>query len=353
MSLEKELFGLMPDGNSAFLFTLMNKNGMKIQVTNYGAKIVSAWVPDRNGKFDNVILGYSNLDGYLNGHPYLGATIGRVTNRIGNAKFCIDGKTFELSKNLGDNHLHGGVVGFDSKLWKVSDYQKGETPWVEFNLESPDGDQGYPGNLTVTARYTLLQDNTVRIDMGATSDQPTFVNMTNHAYFNLNGNTSNDIFGHKVQFKAMKYLVAESNSVPTGELAHVENTPLDFCQPKEIGLEINSKVEPILSTTGYDQFFVTDNYDKGKINLMAEVVEPKSGRVLQVLSTLPGMQFYTGNFLDTVVPVSYGKIYGKYSAFCIEPSYFPDAPNHDNFESIRLNPGEKYNESIEFKFLIK
>ncbi|MHC1704850.1 MAG: aldose epimerase family protein [Tenuifilaceae bacterium] len=353
MSVEKEFFGNMPDGKSAFLFTLQNRKGIKVQVTNYGAKIVSAFVPDRNGNFDSVILGYSNLEGYIKGHQYLGATIGRVTNRIGNARFELDGKVYELPKNLGNHHLHGGLTGFDSILWKVSDYQSAENSWVEFSLESPHGDQGYPGNLKVKTKYTLTTDNSLQIEMSATTDQSTIVNMTNHAYFNLNGHVSNDIYKHHVQFFASNFLKANHESVPTGEISTVENTPLDFRKSKEIGLEINQNFEPIKNTHGYDQFLVLDNYVKGKMNLMAEVYEPMSGRVLQVLSTIPGMQFYTGNFFDTIVPLSFGKVYGKQSSFCIEPSYFPDAPNHSNFASIRLNPNDTYKESIIFKFSTK
>lgn len=353
MSVEKEQFGLMPDGRSAFLFTLENRNSMKVQVTNYGAKLVSAWVLDRYGRFDNVILGYPSLDSYLKGHPYLGATVGRVANRIGNATFIMDGNTYQLSKNHSNHHLHGGEIGFDSVLWEVAGFQSGDAPWVEFVLISPDGEQGYPGNLEVRVRYSLLLNNTIHIDFTVTADKPTIVNMTNHAYFNLNGSTSEDIYKHIVRFFASRYLKTDKDLIPTGELANVEGTPLDFRKSKEIGQGINLEVEPIVSTSGYDQFLIIDEYSKGRLNLMAEVFEPSSGRVLQVTSTLPGMQFYTSNFLDSVFPVNQGKVYGKHSSFCIEPSYFPDAPNHPSFDSIRLNPDETYKESIAFRFLTK
>jgi len=235
-------------------------------------------------------------------------------------------------------------------LWTVSGFQSDVTPWVEFQLMSPHGDQGYPGNLKVITRYSLLQDNTIKIEMMAKSDRPTIVNMTNHAYFNLNGRVSADIYKHKAQFFASKYLKTDNYSIPSGEQISVKNTPLDFTQPKEIGLEINEKVEPISLTSGYDQYFVFDSYEKGELNLMAEVIEPLSGRKLQVASTLPGFQFYTGNAFDSILPLSFGKVHGNHSAFCIEPSYFPDAPNHPEFDSIRSDPEKLYNEIITYKF---
>lgn len=349
----KELFGYMPDGKPVYLFTLINANGVKLQVTNYGAKIVSAFVPDRNGKYGNIILGYNCFEHYLKGHPYLGATIGRVANRIANATFELDGQVYLLEKNLGNNHLHGGNVGFDSILWDVIEKEAGdENLSVELQMVSPDRAQGYPGELNVKVRYSLLNDNSIKIDFNAFTNKPTIVNLTNHAYFNLNGENLN-VYNHRVKFCASNYLETDSNSIPTGKSLKVDNTPLDFRQFKEIGLDINNPVEPIKRTLGYDQFLVHDDYKKGVLNLMAEVEEPISGRVLQVLSTLPGMQFYTSNFLDTEFPTSNGKVCRKHSAFCIEPSYFPDAPNHANFHSIRLLEDEEYNESIVFKFLTK
>ena len=335
------------------LFTLSNSNGIKVQITNYGAKIVSAFVPDRNGKFENVVLGYTSLDHYLKGHPYLGATIGRVTNRIGNAKFEMDGHVYHLAKNHGEHHIHGGFVGFDSLHWEVTENKVNEEiPSVEFQIISPDGEQGYPGNITVKVRYSLLNDNSLKVDYTAITDKPTIVNMTNHAYFNLNHDSSENIYKHKAKFLASSYLEADINSIPSGRTLKVDSTPLDFRQAKEIGLEINNPVEPILRIGGYDQFLILDNYQKGEMNLMAEIEEPVSGRILQVLSTLPGMQFYSSNFLDTIFPMNNGKVSpSKHSSFCIEPSYFPDAPNHPEFQSIRLNVDESYNETIVYKFL--
>ena len=353
MNIERELFGLTPDGNSAYLFTLQNKNGVTVQVTNYGAKLVSAMVPDRDGRMDNIVLGYKHFDYYLKGHPYLGATIGRVTNRIGNGRFKLNGQTINLTKNLGKHHLHGGHVGFDSLLWDIVEFNKGVNPWVIFKLVSPNGDQGYPGTLTALVQYTLLQDDSLEIKMCAVTDATTVVNMTNHAYFNLNGSPSDDIYKHIVHFHASKYLKVDENSIPNGELQTVEGTVLDFTKPTEIGLGINQPVEPVLSTLGYDQFLVVDSHKKGCLNPIAEVYEPNSGRTLQVFSTLPGAQFYTSNFLDTIYPTNNGKIYGKHSAFCIEPSYFTDSPNHDNFQSIKLDAGGTYNETIIYKFLTR
>lgn len=349
--LKSQLFGNLPDGKSAYLFTLENSNGMRVQVINYGARIVSAYVPDRKGNFDNIVLGYKNLHHYLKGHPYLGATIGRVANRIGNATFKMDNKTYLLTKNLGENHLHGGTQGFESICWDVQPYMP-DSSFIEFTTISPDGDQGYPGKLSVTVRYTLNNDNSVRIDFMASTDRPTIVNMTNHAYFNLNIKTES-IYSHKAKFFASNYLETNDESVPTGNLVKVDQTPLDFRYYKFIGVDINSTSDPIGRTKGYDQFFVIDKYKKENLGAMAEVEDLNSGRVMQVFSTLPGFQFYTSNFLDTIFPTLNGKVYKKHSAFCIEPSYLIDAPNHNNFQTINLNQGETYNETIIYKFLIR
>lgn len=345
------LFGNLHDGKPVYLFTLENSNGMRIQLINYGAKIVSAYVPDKKGVFDNVILGYNSLEHYLKGHPYLGATVGRVANRIGNARFEMDGKVYNLSKNLGENHLHGGIIGFDSICWDIIPFEA-ESNFIEFAITSPDGDQGYPGNLKVKVRYTLTDDNSIIIDFTVNTDKPTIVNMTNHAYFNLS-KTSGSIYSLKAKFFASNYLETNEDSVPTGNLLNVDKTALDFRNFKFIGVDINSPTEPVLRTKGYDQFFVIDKYKEKNITAMAEVEDPKSGRVLQISSTLPGFQFYTSNFLDTIYPTQDGKVYRKHSAFCIEPSYFTDAPNHPTFKSIQLKENETYNETIVFKFLIR
>lgn len=351
---DKKIFGKMPDGRPVYIFTFENSKGVKFQAINYGAKIISILVPDRDGKRDNVILGYKSLEHYLNGHQYLGATMGRVTNRIANASFELNGSKICVTKNHGENHLHGGNIGFDSILWDVHEVSENSDELsVTFRLISPDGDQGYPGNLNVIVKYTLQSDNSVRIDFEATTDKPTVVNLTNHAYFNLNPIYCENIYKHRAKFYANRFLEADANLIPTGRLLNVENTPLDFREPKEIGADINNQEEPIMNTCGYDQFLVLDNYQPKDLNLMAEVEEPISGRVLQVFSTLPGFQFYTSNFLDTVFPTGYGGINGKHSSFCIEPSYFVDAPNHISFKSIEIAENDKYSEIIVFKFLIR
>ncbi len=343
----------MPNGDTAYIITLENSAGFRVQVTNYGAKLVSILVPDRNGNRDNVILGYKNLEHYLGGHPYLGATVGRVANRIANASFQLNGETINLSKNHGNNHLHGGEVGFESLLWEIKDVNEDiDEPSVSMLLNSPDGDQGYPGNLKVVVKYSLV-GHSVRIDFEATTDKPTVVNLTNHAYFNLNPIYCENIYRHKAKFFASNFLETNSDLIPTGSLLQVDGTSLDFREFKEIGQDINTPDAPVFNTCGYDQFFVVDNYEPKKLSLMAEVEEPISGRVLQVLSTLPGMQFYTSNFLDTVLPTGYGGINGKHSSFCLEPSYFPDAPNHSNFESIVISENQKYTATIVFNFLTR
>lgn len=348
--LDSHIFGRMPNGELAYLFTLQNDNGVKIQITNYGARLVSAFTPDKYGELDNVILGYECFEHYLSGHAYLGATIGRVANKIKEAKFELEGQTYLLSKNLGNHHLHGGKTGFESILWDIVDYSENKNPFVEFQVISQDGDQGYPGNLTAKVKYTLLPDNSLEIKMSAFTDSPTVVNLSNHAYFNLNSKNASDIFNHKFKFKCAQYLESNEESVPTGNILTVENTPFDFREFDEIGLRIKQNDESIIRCGGYDHFLISPNYEKGKLNLMAEIHEPETGRVLQVLSTLPGMQFYTSNFLTTIYPISNGKVYGRHSAFCIEPSYFVDAPNHPNFPNIKINAGELYNEIIVYKF---
>lgn len=354
MVVDKRIFGKMPDGKPVHIFTFENSNGVKVQATNYGAKLISLVVPDRDGKRDNVILSYKSFEHYLNGHQYLGATIGRVANRIANARFALNGSKIEVAKNLGENHIHGGEIGFDSVLWDIHEVSDDPNePSVSFKLISPDGDQGYPGNLETIVKYTLQNDNSVRIDFNASADRPTIVNLTNHAYFNLNPIYCENVYKHRAKFYANNFLEVDDNLIPTGRLLAVENTPLDFREPKEIGSDITKQEAPIMNTCGYDHFLVLENNKPKGINLMAEVEEPISGRVLQVLSTLPGMQFYTSNFLDTVFPTGYGGINGMHSSFCIEPSYFPDAPNHSNFDSIIYDENKKYNETIIFKFITR
>jgi aldose 1-epimerase len=348
-SLLIESYGNLPDGRPVHLFTLQNSN-VQVQVTNYGARIVSLWVPDRTGAMDNIVLDYTCLEHYLKGHQYLGATIGRVANRIGNGKFELEGQTYNLTKNLGNHHLHGGNIGFESCLWDIAEFQDSSNPWVEFQLTSYHGDQGYPGNVIIKVRYSINEDNSLEISMSAISDRPTIINLTNHAYFNLSGGTLDNIYGHKAQIFASNFLKVNHDSIPTGEIQNVENSVIDFRQSTEIGLGISQKVDPVINTNGFDQFFVSDCYQKGKISKMVEIYEPGSGRVLGVASTLPGFQFYTSNFLNAVYPASNGKTYGKHSAICIEPSYFTDAPNHNNFQSIRLNRGDFYNETIVYSF---
>jgi len=345
-----EIFGQMPYSVPVYLFTLKNTNGMRVQLTNYGARIVSSQVPDRAGSFDEVVLGYTCLDQYLKGHQYLGATIGRVTNRIGNGRFDLDGQTYFLPKNLGNHHLHGGNIGFESNLWDVVNYNDEVIPWVEFQLTSSHGDQGYPGNLISKVRYSLNGDNSIEINLSAISDRSTIVNLTNHAYFNLSGALDDNIYKHQAQFYASNFLKVDRDLVPNGDIQKVEGTVMDFRQPSEVGLGINQKVDPVEKTKGYDQFLIADSYLKGEVQKMAEIYEPESGRVLEVASTLPGFQFYTSNFLDTEFPAINGKICRRHSSLCIEPSYFVDAPNHPNFQSIQLDRGDIYNETIIYKF---
>ena len=352
-TISKEPFGTK-EGIQVDLYTLRNAKGLEARIINYGGIVVSLKVADRNGQFGDVVLGFDNLDGYLSpdfikSNPYFGALIGRYGNRIGKSKFTLDGKVYTLAANNGPNHLHGGIKGFDKVVWEARPLQ-GEEPSLELHYLSKDGEEGYPGNLTVTAVYTLTNDNELKIEFTAVTDKDTVVNLTHHSYFNLAG--KGDILGHEVMINANKFTPVDSTLIPTGELRAVAATPFDFTSPTAIGARINQDNEQLKFGKGYDHNWVI-NKPAGELGVMARVYEPTSGRVLEVLSAEPGLQFYSGNFLDGTRKGEGGWVYQFRNGFCMEPQHYPDSPNKPDFPSVVLKPGETYKNTIIYRFSTK
>ncbi len=345
----KQSFGTNLDGAPVTLFTLRNSRGMEARICNYGGIVVSLKVPDKNGKLGDVVLGYDKLADYLKESPYFGSLIGRYGNRIAKGRFTVAGVSYQLATNNYPNALHGGVKGFDKCLWKATPRSTAEGPALELEYVSHDGEEGYPATLTVKAVYTLTQDNGLRLDYTATTDRETILNLTQHSYFNLAGQGSGDILNHVVMMPADRYTPVDSTLIPTGELAPVEGTPFDFRQPTPIGARINQDNEQLKFGKGYDHNWVF-NKRVGELTLLARVTEPTSGRMLEVLSTEPGLQFYSGNFLDGTLKGKGGKVYQFRNGFCMEPQHFPDSPNHPNFPSVVLKPGQVYQNTIIYRF---
>jgi aldose 1-epimerase len=345
-TLEKKDFGKTPDGTAVDLYVLTNANGMQAKIITYGAIVTELHVPDRDGKLDDVVLGFDDLKGYLAGHPFFGATVGRVANRIAKGQFTLDGKEYKLATNNGPNHLHGGLKGFDKAVWKAEPRQIPDGVAVQFSHRSPDGEEGYPGNLSATVTYTLTNANELKIDYTATTDQATPVNLTNHSYFNLAGPRSGTILGHELMLAADNYTPADATLIPTGEIRPVQGTPLDFTTPATIGSRINQlKGDP----AGYDHNYVLNGGGKS-LALGARVHEPKTGRVMEMFTTEPGVQLYTGNFLDGKLKGKGGVVYQKHQGFCLEAQHFPDSVNHANFPSVILRPGMTYTQTTVYKF---
>jgi aldose 1-epimerase len=350
VTIQKEKFGETPDGRVIHLYTLKNPNGIKVKIINYGAAIVSIEVPDKNGNFADIVLGYDSLDGYINDSVYLGVTVGRYANRIAGGKFTIDGVEYRLAKNNGENHLHGGIEGFFKKVWSEKNvFSSKEKAGIELSYLSKDKEEGYPGNLQSIVKYTLTPNNELIIEYEASTDKPTPVNLTNHSYFNLKGQGNGDILNHRIMLNAKKYTPVDEGLIPTGEIKSVEGTPLDFTKIEAIGARIDELDEKFGG--GYDHNFILEGVSDSLV-LAAKVIEPESGRVLEIYTTKPGIQFYTGNYLKNIKGKS-GKIYKKYFGFCLEPQYFPDSPNKPNFPSSILKPNETRKELIVYKFLTK
>ena len=348
VTMESRPFGTTPEGNPVQLFTLKNGNGVEVSISTFGAAIVSVRTPDRQGRFDDIVLGFDSLDGYLTNAPYFGALVGRYANRIALGRFTLDDATYTLATNNAPNHLHGGVKGFDKVVWTPEAPAAGE-PVVRLRYLSADGEEGYPGNLTTTVTYSLDNDNELTIAYSATTDKPTVVNLSNHSYFNLAG--TGDILGHQLQIHADNYTPVTSSLIPTGELAPVEGTPFDFRQPTAIGARIDADDEQIRFGGGYDHNFVLSSLGApGQPAVAARVVDPVSGRTLEVRTTEPGVQFYTGNFLDGSVTGKGGTAYAHRTGFCLETQHFPDSPNQPSFPSTVLRPGETFESTTVFAF---
>jgi len=345
--IKKNAFGKTAEGQ-VDLYTLTNRNGIEVRITNYGGRVVSLLAPDRHGKVADVVLGFDNLDDYLGNNPFFGALVGRYANRIAKARFTLDGVEYKLAQNNGPNSLHGGLKGFDKVIWPARELSKGP-PTLELTYVSQDGEEGYPGKLTAKVVYALTDNNELRIDYTATTDKDTVLNLTNHSYFNLAGQGTGDILKHEIMINADRFTPVDATLIPTGELRQVQGTPLDFRQAMAIGARIDADDEQLKFGKGYDHNFVINHTGRG-LSLAARVTEPESGRVMEVFTTQPGVQFYTGNFLDGTVHGKGGKAYGRRSAFCLETQHFPDSPNQPKFPSAELKPGQTYHQTTAFKF---
>jgi len=346
---QQQSFGTR-DGRPVNLYTLTNANGLEIKTMNYGGIILSIRVPDRKGQFADIVLGHDTLEGYIPNPPYLGAVVGRYANRIANGEFTLDGKKYELPKNDGPNTLHGGLKGFDKVVWEGVPL-KGKAG-VSYSYLSKDGDEGFPGNLKVKVTYTLTDVNELVIDYEATTDKATPINVSQHSYFNLAGEGNGDILNHEILINADRFTPVDKNLIPTGELKPVKGTPFDFTTSTKIGARINDNNDQLILGHGYDHNFVINRKGPG-LELAARVYEPTSGRVLEVSTTQPGVQFYTGNFLDGTVTGKHGHVYKRRYGFCLETQHFPDSPNHPDFPTTILKPGQTFHQKTVFKFSAK
>jgi len=330
-------------------FELTNKNGLRLVVTNFGGKIISLFVPDKNGVFADVVLGYDHGDHYVHGNPYFGAAIGRFANRIANGKFSLNGKEYQLAINNRNNALHGGPNGFHNVIWKVVSQTDRE---LKLSYYSQDGEEGFPGNLSVFLNYQLTNDNELVTHYTATTDATTIVNLTHHSFFNFIGAGNSSILDHEIKIDANKFCVVDEHLIPTGELRDVVGTPFDFSESQSIGKRINDDYEQLILGKGYDHNWVL-NKKSNELSLAASVYEPTSGRKMQVFTTEPGLQFYSGNFLDGSDVGKEGKRYGFRSAFCLEAQHFPDSPNQPTFPSTVLEPGQQYEQKTIYQFSVR
>ena len=335
------------NGEEVSLYTLKNSNGLVTQITNFGGRVVNLWVPDKDGKFDDIVTGYNTLDEYLNSSQlYFGALIGRYGNRIADGQFELNDTVYELVQNNNENHLHGGIHGFNNVVWKANQTD-GQT--LVLNYTSPHMEEGYPGTLEVKVQYRLTDDNELRIEYWAATDRPTHVNLTHHSFFNLKGVENGTINDHILQINADYYTPVDAGLIPTGEIAPVEGTPMDFRAPVEIGARVDENFQQLQYGGGYDHNWVLTPSEQ-EVSFAARVVEPKSGRVMEVYTNEPGLQFYGGNFLDGTETGKYGETYDHRTSFCLETQHFPDSPNQENFPSTRLDPGEEYYSICVYKF---
>jgi aldose 1-epimerase len=334
------------------VFTLKNTKGAEVQITNFGARVISIKVPDRDGRVEDVVLGFDFLAGYENPNPYLGAVVGRYANRIARGRFTLHGTIYELATNDRGNHLHGGIKGFDKVVWTPRPFDSAQGPALELSYRSHDGEEGYPGNLEVKTIYSLTEENGLHLEFQAVTDRPTILNLANHSYFNLSGNGSTTILDHVLMIDADRFTPTDSNSIPTGELAPVENTPFDFRKPTAVGARIQEYNEQLRYGLGYDHNWVLNRKDQTRLALVATVCHPGSGRLLEVLTTQPGLQFYSGNQLDGTVLGKNDVYYRIHSGFCLETQHFPDSPNQLSFPSTTLNPGQEYHHTTVYRFSV-
>jgi aldose 1-epimerase len=349
MDITQELFGKLADGTPVDLYTLTNASGVQVKITTYGGAVVSLLTPDRDGNLDDVALGFETLEGYLGKNPYFGCIAGRYANRIAKGKFTLNGVEYTLTTNDGENHLHGGSRGFDKVVWDAQGVKTGAGVGVELTYLSKDGEEGYPGNLSAKVNYTLTDDDELRIEYLATTDADTIVNLTNHTYFNLADGGAGDILGHELMIAADRFTPVDAAQIPTGELRSVESTPMDFRQLTAIGARINQDDEQLRFSLGYDHNWVL-NRTGDDLALAARMQEPVTGRVVEVYTTEPGFQFYSGNFLDGTVTGKGGRVYHKRYGLCLETQHFPDSPNRPDFPSTVLRPGETYHTTTVYKF---
>ncbi len=345
-------FGTTTDGKTVEAYTITNAKGGQMVVLTYGGIIQSLRMPDRDGAFDDIVMGFDTLAEYEKSSPYFGSLIGRVGNRIKGGQFTLDGKTYTLAKNNGPNHLHGGIKGWDKLVWQADPFNDATGSGVLLTLVSPDGDEGYPGTVTAHVKYTLTANNELIVDYHATSDAPTVINLTQHSYFNLGGARTQDILGHELTLHADRYTPVDATLIPTGELAPVEGTPFDFRQPTAIGARIDADHPQIAHGPGYDHNWVLTRSGEG-LQSAATVYEPVTGRVMEIRTTEPGIQFYAGNFLDGTLRGKGGRVYPRRSGFCLETQHFPDSPNQPAFPSVVLRPGGEYKSQTVFAFGVR
>ena len=350
--LRKELFGKLVSGEEVYAYTLSNNSGMEAKIINYGAIVVSLTVPDRSGKLEDVVFGFDNLKGYVDDNSFIGTIVGRYGNRINNAKITIDGTEYQLTTNEGDNQLHGGPKGFFKVLWNTEPIVNDSVQALKLSYHSPDGEEGYPGNLEIEVTYTLTNNNELRIDYSAVTDKPTVLNPTQHSYFNLSGKLEETILEDVLLLDADYITPVNKSLIPTGELMKVENTPFDFRTPKKIGERINDTNEQLKLGGGYDHNWVLNKYD-GTVRKVGELYNPASGRIMEINTDQPGIQFYSGNFINGTLKGKNGIIYKYRTALCLETQHYPDSPNHPEFPSTKLNPGEMYKQTTIYRFTTK
>ena len=349
-TITKAPFGKTTDGQSVDIYTLKNRRGMEARITNYGGIVVSLTAPDRDGKFADIVLGYNDLDTYRRPpFPYFGAIVGRYGNRIAKGRFTLNGVEYKLAVNNGENHLHGGIKGFDKVVWTARERKTTAGPALVLNYLSKDGEEGYPGNLQTTVVYTLTNNNELKIEYTASTDKDTVTNLTHHSYFNLAGEGNGDILNHRIMLRADHFIPTDAGSIPTGEIRNVAGTPFDFRKANTIGARINNDDEQLKFGNGYDQTWVIDG-PMGTLRQAAIVYEPTSGREMEVWTTEPGVQFYTGNFLDAAIIGKSGKPYPRRSGFCLETQHYPDSPNKPNFPTTTLRRGATYHSTTIYRF---